>query len=198
MSHLNGNVAGTKYGLFPRLDLWGQRGQFAAMRQPEDLEKTFVRFDGRDLEPLRRFVSESLSKTAQNALLAACSGPDEVAATWIVKALVERGRLGSGQIARAFEAFAEVTAPDAVLHLLQCAQYAPDAAPILRPYLTPYYGHSRILIRAWAFDAYCRSAPADEDLGDRIRQGLSSRHGSIRARAKALARDFDVDLENGG
>lgn len=190
-------LRGQNTGCSPGLICAVNTAKFAAMRQSTDLEKAFVLFDGRDLTPLRRFVSESLSETAQNALLAACSGPDAVAATWIVKALVERGRLGSGQIARAFEAFAEVTAPDAALHLLQCAQYAPDAAPILRPHLTPYYGHSRILIRAWAFDAYCRSAPVDEELGDRIRQGLTSRHGAIRARARVLAHDFDVDLENG-
>jgi hypothetical protein len=173
------------------------KGKTAKMREPEDIQKALDRFDGRDPAPLRLLLSESLSPTAETTLLAAIPGPDEVAATWLIKALVERGQFSTGHIALAFEAFPTLQTPDAALHLLQCAQYAPDAAPILRPHLTPYYGHSKILLRVWAFDAYCRGAPPDEDLFERIKQGLQQREASMRARSKALAQDFGVDLENG-
>ncbi|MEX3017741.1 hypothetical protein [Gymnodinialimonas hymeniacidonis] len=168
------------------------------MRQPKDIAAALEAFDGTHVDPLRAVLAEPWSPEAEDALLAAIPGPEEVAATWLVKALVEKAQLGTGQVARAFERFSAVTEPDAALHLLQCAQFAPDAAPILRPHLTPYYGHSKILLRVWAFDAYCRGAPPEEDLTERIKQGVRMRHASMRARSKALARDFGIDLENDG
>ena len=154
------------------------------MRRPEDITRALAQFDGTHTAPLRDVLQDDLSPEARATLVAAIPGPDEVAATWLIKALVERGQLGTGQVAQVFEAFAKI------------AQYAPDAAPILRPHLTPYYGSSKILLRVWAFDAYCRGAPPDEDLSARIRQGLRMREASMRARSKVLAQDFGVDLEN--
>ncbi len=166
------------------------------MRRPQDITRALAQFDGTHTAPLRDVLQDDLSPEARATLVAAIPGPDEVAATWLIKALVERGQLGTGQVAQVFEAFAKISHPDAALHVLQCAQYAPDAAPILRPHLTPYYGSSKILLRVWAFDAYCRGAPPDEDLSARIRQGLRMREASMRARSKVLAQDFGVDLEN--
>ncbi|MEJ6390292.1 hypothetical protein [Gymnodinialimonas ulvae] len=164
------------------------------MRKPLDILRALADFDGTHTEPLRALLAEDLSPEAEDALLAALPGPDEVAATWLIKALAGKGRIGQGRIAQAFEAFGELSQPDAALHLMQSAQYAPDAASLLRPHLSPYYGSSGILLRAWAFDAYCRGAAPEEDLSERIRQGLRSRHAAIRARSKALARAFGVDL----
>lgn len=162
------------------------------MRHPRDIQAAFDAFDGQRTAPLRALLSEPLSLEAERALMAAIPGPDEVAATWVVKALVEDGRMGAGQVAEVFERFDRITEADAALHLLQCARLVPDAAPILRPHLTPYYGHAKMLLRVWAFDAYCRGAGPEEDLTERIRQGLESRSAAMRARSKALAKEFRV------
>ncbi len=197
MGDRSGIVAGNKRPGFPLLVCAPPGLQDRRMRQPKDIAAAFEAFDGTHVDPLRGLLAGPLSPDAEGTLLAAIPGPDEVAATWLIKALVEKGKLGAGQVAHAFERFGQVTEPDAALHLLQCAQYAPQAAPLLRPHLTPYYGHAKILLRVWAFDAYCRGALPEEDLTDRIKQGLRMRHASMRARSKALARDFGIDLENG-
>ncbi|WP_224816260.1 hypothetical protein [Hasllibacter sp. MH4015] len=167
------------------------------MRQPKDIAAALAAFDGKHTASLKAVLADDLSPEAEAALIAAIPGSDEVAATWLVKALVEKARLGQHHLATLFDRLPDITKPDAALHLLQCAQYAPDAARLLRPHLFLFYGHDKILLRVWAFDAYCRGADASEDLGDRIRQGLTNRSAAMRARSKALAAEFGIDLENG-
>ncbi len=196
MSEFTDCVAGDKAPTFPRLVMGRVFRQTSAMRQPEDIDTALAAFDGTHTEPLRACLAEDLSPAAEAALLSAFPGTHEIAATWLLKALVEKGRIGNGRVADAFERFSQLTEADAALHLMQCAQHVPDAAPILRPHLAPYYGHKKILLRVWAFDAYCWGAPPDEDLSERIKQGLNDRSAAMRARSKALARDFGVDLEN--
>ncbi len=167
------------------------------MRQPKDIAAALAAFDGKHTAPLKAALADDLSPDAEAALIAAVPGPDEVAATWVVKALVEKNRLGQHHLATLFDRLPQITEPDAALHLLQCAQHAPDAARILRPHLVAFYGHTKILLRVWAFDAYCRGADGSEDLSERIRQGLADRSAAMRARSKALANEFGIDLENG-
>ncbi|MEJ6392859.1 hypothetical protein V8J82_06320 [Gymnodinialimonas sp. 2305UL16-5] len=167
------------------------------MRDPRDIITALAAFDGTRTAPLKTLLADDFSADAEAALMAEIPSPHEVAATWVVKALVEAKRLGVGQLAVLFEQIPDLTEPDAALHLLQCAQYVSDAAPILRPHLSAFYGHPKILLRVWAFDAYCRGAPETEDLSERIRQGLTSRSAAMRARARSLAKAFDIDLENG-
>ncbi len=167
------------------------------MRQPKDIAAALAAFDGKHTAPLKTALADDLSLEAEAALIAAVPGPDEIAATWLIKALVEKCRLGQHHLATLFDRLPRITEPDAALHLLQCAQYAPDAARLLRPHLTPFYGHKKILLRVWAFDAYCRGADASEDLSERVGQGLADRSAAMRARSKALAKEFGIDLENG-
>lgn len=171
-----------------------RRGILGPVQHPDDITAALAAFDGTHTAPLKAVVRDGLSPDAVATLIAAIPGPGEVAATWLLKALVERGKIGSGTLAEVFDRLPQITAPDAALHVLQCAQYAPDAAPILRPHLTPFYGSKKIFLRVWAFDAYCRGADPSEDLTERIRQGLSDRSAAMRARSKALARDFGIDL----
>lgn len=168
-----------------------------AVQHPDDIAAALAAFDGTHTAPLKAVARDELSQDALATLIAAIPGPDEVAATWLLKSLTEKARVGAGTLAEVFDRLPQLTAPDGVLHLLQCAQYAPDAAPVLRPHLSPFYGSKRILLRVWAFDAYCRGAAPAEDLSERIRQGLSDRSAAMRARSKALAREFGIDLDQG-
>lgn len=165
------------------------------MQRPQDIATALAAFDGTHTEPLKAVARDDLSPEALASLLAAIPGEDEIAATWLMKALAGKGRIGAGTLAEVFERLPQITEPDAALHLLQCAQFAPDAAKVLRPHLTPFYGSKKIFLRVWAFDAYCRGAAPSEDLSERIRQGLTDRSAAMRARSRALARDFDVDLD---
>ncbi|ABD56905.1 hypothetical protein [Jannaschia sp. CCS1] len=167
------------------------------MRQPSDIIAALEAFDGTHTAPLKDVLRADLTEKALATLLAEIPGIHEVPATWLIKALAEAGRIGSGTLAEVFERLPTLTKSDAVLHVLQCAQHAPDAAPILRPHLPAYFGAKTILLRVWVLDAYCRAAPPEEDLTDRIRQGLRNRSAAIRARSRALAQEFGVDLENG-
>ncbi|GAB5449468.1 hypothetical protein [Gymnodinialimonas sp.] len=166
------------------------------MQQPSDIAAALAAFDGTHTAPLKAVARDDLSPAAVQALVDAVPGPQEIAATWLIKALAEAGRLGAGTLVQVFERLPNITAADAALHILQCAQLAPDAAPLLRPHLSPYYGSKKILLRVWAFDAYCRGADPAEDLSERIKQGLTDRSAAMRARARALAREFGIDLEN--
>lgn len=170
------------------------------MRQASDILAALDAFDGTRVAPLREVLRDTLAPEAEAALIDAIPGPEEVAASWLVKALAETGRLGQGRLAVLFERLASISAEDASLHLLQCAQHAPDAARLLRPYLPPFYQHRKILLRVWAFDAYCRGVdlPSEfDDIAQRIAQCLHDRSAAMRARSRALAIDFGVDLENG-
>ncbi|MBY4893899.1 hypothetical protein KUL25_14160 [Rhodobacteraceae bacterium N5(2021)] len=164
------------------------------MQDPDDIHAALAAFDGTDVAPLKAVARDGLTPDALATLIAAIPGPDEVATTWLLKALVERGQIGAGALADVFDRLPQITAPDAALHILQCAQYAPDAAPVLRPHLAPFHGSKKIFLRVWAFDAYCRAADPAEDLSERILQGLTDRSAAMRARSRALARDFGIDL----
>lgn len=168
------------------------------MRRKDDIQKALAAFDGRRIAPLKDAVDLPLTPEAEGAILDAVAGPDQVGATWMVKALAEAGRLSEAQLAEALADFPKLTEPDAILHLLQTVQYAPGVA---EPYLRNFVGlagSDKLFLRVWAFDAYCRVAAmhgAMADVTDRIEQGLTDRSKAMQARARALAREFGVKVQ---
>ena len=153
-------------------------------------------FDGVRTAPLKALVQTRMEPEAVDVLVAALPGPDEIAATWCLKALAETGRLPAEAFALSFAALPELSEPDAILHTLQMVQHAPDLARPIREAIVPLAGHPKLLVTVWAFDAYCRTTPAGEeaDRAARIRQGLTHRSKAMQARARALAREFGVNL----
>ncbi len=145
----------------------------------EEVRLVLAAWDGTSVAPLRNLMSVEPS-----ILLAELPGPNEVASTWILKAQAEAGQT----TVDVFEKFAELTAADAILHVLQMVQHAPEAATILRDQLVPHNRHPRILVRVWAFDAYIRTTPKgqEQDRDARIAQALTDRSKAMQARGRAL------------
>ena len=154
-----------------------------------------ARFDGKEVAPLRALVADG---PEVRRVLEHVPGPHEVAASWVIKALVERRQVSEAELAGFLGRLALLGEADAILHVLQCAQHAPVVvARAMRPDLVPLYRHPRGLVRVWAFDAYIRGAehPAElEDTAARIRQGLAERQAAMRARARGLAAEYGIDV----
>ena len=155
----------------------------------------FEAFDGREVAPLRGLVA---TDPEVRRVLEHVPGPHEVAASWVLKALVERGAVTAAELAGFLGRLGLLSEPDAILHVLQCAQHAPGpVARAMRDDLVPLYRHPRGLVRVWAFDAYIRGVehPAElDDTSARIRQALEDRQAAMRARARGLAAEFGIDV----
>lgn len=160
-----------------------------------DLGRAFAAFDGRHVAPLRALVADG---PEVRRVLEHVPGPHEVAASWVLKALAEDGRLTQVELAGFLGRLPLLTEADAILHLLQCAQHAPPpVARAMRDDLVPLYRHPRGLVRVWAFDAYIRGAnhPAEmDDTEERLRQGARDRYAAMRARARGLAAELAIEL----
>jgi len=161
----------------------------------DEIKAALLAFDGRDVAPLRALAAQ---KPDLRRVLEHMPGPQEVAASWVAKALVERGEVGDAELAGLLARLALLREPDAILHVLQCAQYAPVAvARAMRADMGPLYRHPRGLVRVWAFDAYIRGAEHPEELSDtteRLRQGLRDRQAAMRARARGLASELGIEI----
>ena len=91
------------YNSFMKCVQKAEDAKTAKTREVEDIHRALECVAGRDPALLRLFLSESLSPEAKTTVLTAIPGPNEVAASWLVKALAERGQLGAGQITRALQ-----------------------------------------------------------------------------------------------
>lgn len=166
------------------------------MSELHDIHDALQAFDGKRVAGLRALSRRPISAEGRALLLSEMPGPLESPASWVLKALAERGGLTKEELAKLFTKLPALTDTDAILHVLQLVQYHPMAARPLRDALVALAGHPRLLVNVWAFDAYCRTSDASEiaDRDARIRQGLGHRSKAMQARARALAREFGVDL----
>ncbi|QBY02446.1 hypothetical protein E2K80_18260 [Rhodophyticola sp. CCM32] len=165
-------------------------------RSAADIQDALTRFDGVRVAVLQKVLAADLQPEAEEELLARLDGPDQIGATWLVKALAEAGRLSDARMAAVFASLPELTEPDAVLHLLQTVQHAPHAARPHRQVLLRFAAARKLLVRVWAFDAYCRLAEGDAERADareRIARALTDRSKAMQARARALARVFGME-----
>ena len=148
-------------------------------------------FDGAAAAVLRSAVTGFVPENA-GVLLDGTSSANPrhaVAATWILKALAEDGR--APDLAPFLQTLPDQTDWEAILHLLQIARFAPEAAATQAQTIFDLTHHPKALVRAWALDAYCRAALVDRNLmpraRDMVHQALGDDKASIRARARQLA-----------
>ena len=130
----------------------------------DDISEALRAFNGREVAPLKALVATG---PEMRRVLEHVPGQHEVAASWVVKALVERGQVSDAELAGFLGRLSLVRQADAILHVLQCAQHGPVAvARAMRDDLVPLYRHPRGLVRVWAFDAYIRGAEHPAELED--------------------------------
>ncbi|MEE9427301.1 MAG: hypothetical protein V3V25_04045 [Paracoccaceae bacterium] len=154
-----------------------------------ELARALAEFDGKLTAPLRDVVA--VFDDRDGALLAElCHGTQAVAATWVVKALLEDDRAGALDLHRVFEALGAAPHWEARLHLLQSVQHAPEAAMAQGFAIRGLLAHPKILVRVWALDAFVRLALVDRGLLAEARElvsaALDDRAASLRARGRAL------------
>ncbi len=161
---------------------------------PKDIDKTLAGFDGRHVQPLKALVLTDPQASQYDSLLARIPGPDDVGATWVLKAWSEANQLPRPAFSAVFATLPDLSEPDAILHVLQMVRFCPDLARAHRTVFQSLAGYPRVLVNVWAFDAYVRTQTEDEteDRAARIRAGLTHRSKAMQARARQLAREFDV------
>ncbi|MEM7438731.1 MAG: hypothetical protein AAF393_03960 [Pseudomonadota bacterium] len=152
------------------------------------LKDALDRFDGKHTHELKEALPLAESQPAE--LMKLCQDPKtEVAATWVAKALIEQGR-ASFAPQDFFASLPKVTAWDAQLHILQCVQYAPDAAVEVVAAARTLIDSKKTLTRVWALDAFVRIADLRPEHQKEARalmvKALDGDAASLRARARQL------------
>lgn len=152
------------------------------------LKQILARFDGKHVHELRE-AAATMSDAEITELAAFCGGEHAVAATWLVKHLLETGR--PTDFAQAFAHLSGELPWEAQLHLLQCVQFAPDVALIRHKEIRSLLNHPKTLLRVWAMDAFVRVWQVDPLLAKKapalVHAALQDKSASLRARARHLA-----------
>lgn len=155
-----------------------------------ELFEAFSAFDGKHVEPLKSAVAV-FSNDDADVLVDACVGVNAVAATWIVKSLLESDLAAGLDMHRVFSALGQSDGWEPALHLLQSVQFAPDAAASEVFAIRKLMAHPKTLVRVWALDAFVRVAIAEPEFLSEaktlVMDALSGKAASLRARARALA-----------
>ncbi|WGI22560.1 hypothetical protein [Amylibacter sp. IMCC11727] len=145
------------------------------------------RFDGTHTAELVGAMDMARADVA--GLVALCFDPDvAVAATWLVKALVEQGT--DVTLDHVFASLQAQTEWAAQLHILQCVQFAPMAAVAHVDAVRDLMGADKALVRVWALDAFVRIAQCApkfrKDAKGFVEAALAAKAASLRARARNL------------
>ncbi|MEM7753580.1 MAG: hypothetical protein AAF230_09215 [Pseudomonadota bacterium] len=155
--------------------------------------EAILSFDGTHVAELKAAVSGYDASEAP-ALIDFCESDNlghRVAATWIVKGLLEMGAVTGLDLARVFDRLNHENAWEPLLHLLQSVQHADDAALPYRDAIRRCLAHEKTLVRVWALDALVRIALAHDaeraDAREAVDAALSDPKASMRARARKLA-----------
>lgn len=126
----------------------------------------------------------------EDALALACHDPETSdAASWIVKALAERGESGDLDLAHCLSALHTAENWPTQLHLLQTIQHAPDAALEIASAVLNHLNAEKTLVRVWAMDALVHLATHQPNLRPSATQHLTRAQfgpASLTARAKHL------------
>ena len=157
------------------------------------LVEAVLSFDGKHVSELRVAARGFDGDEAAELLEFCASGAPRhrVAATWIVKAVLEAGGGATLDLWRFFSNLAVETEWEALLHLLQSVQFAPEPASAERAAIEGLLGHEKALVAVWALDALVRVAIETGEGLDavqgRVDAALSDKRASKRARARHLA-----------
>ncbi|MCP5089139.1 MAG: hypothetical protein GY952_20350 [Rhodobacteraceae bacterium] len=151
------------------------------------------RFDGKTTTELKEALPLAAEPDQAVTLMHACWSEEPrlaVAATWVVKALVEEGKGAHLDLAALFAVLESADHWEVQLHLLQVVQYAPEAAVDQVAAVRRLLGAKKTLIRVWALDAFVRIARVRGELRDEARAmvsaGLNDKAASMRARCRNL------------
>lgn len=149
-------------------------------------------FDGRDLTELRALVSELGAEELPALTTWACSqeGHIAAAATWLIKALVEQGKVDRLDASALIKAAHATQDWQAALHILQLGQYMPEVAD--RFVAQIYLHHPKPMVRAWALDCLARAALRGdgdmETVRGEVARVLRDGKASEKARARQVAK----------
>ena len=142
----------------------------------------FQDWDGKTTTSLKA-VADQLLPADYDDLLAACRSSDKTtarAASWVLKAAYEKG----ADIAYPSDLLSRDLHWEVALHLLQSVQYVTaDVPPVM---VAPYLTHKKVVVRAWALDAYVRLG--GPDTANLLRMAANDPAASIRARARNLSK----------
>jgi hypothetical protein len=146
-------------------------------------------FDGKDTTPLHAAIPRA-SKDPQ-LLVESCSyGDSEVAASWVLKALVEQEGVERFDMETAFAALHTKAEWQTNLHLLQLVKYAPEAATKYVAIVRDLMSADKVLVRVWALDAFVRIAGVAPEFRQQaagaVEGALGKTPASLRARARVL------------
>lgn len=150
-------------------------------------------FDGRHVDDLRTALGEYRARDGESLIELCSSGEpmNRVGASWMVKALLERGLEASLDLRAYFSRLDVEREPDVLLHILQSVRFAPDAAMDHRAAVGKLLDHEKVLVGVWAMDALVRIALKGgeglEEARRHVEEGLVHRKASVRARARHLA-----------
>ena len=151
------------------------------------LKAALAQFDGTHTAVLVEALD--LAREKRGELVALCGDADvAVAATWVVKALVEKGE--AVNVSAVFATLHLQSEWPAQLHVLQCAQYDPDAAAGHVEAIRGLIQSSKALVRVWSLDAFVHAADMRPDLrreaSEIVDAALNGKAASLRARAREL------------
>jgi len=154
-----------------------------------DIIEALAVFDGKRVAPLREAVA-GFNAAEADVLVTACSGKDAVAATWMIKALLESGKVAPLDMAEVFAALQDDLPWESQLHLLQSVQHAPDAALPQVMFIRDRLNAKRTLLRVWALDAFVRLALVEPgflpEAQRLVTEALVGKAASMQARARKL------------
>lgn len=155
-----------------------------------DLQTALARFDGKHTESLRE-AAQIAAESQCRGLVEACFDPDlTVAATWVVKHLVETNQAKHIDLTRAIQALPGNRWPDAQLHLLQMVQHAPAACLGQTTQIRALLDAKKTLVRVWALDAFVRLATLQPVIQTEakvlVKAAVLDERASMRARARDL------------
>lgn len=164
----------------------------------DDLRKRLAVFDGRSLTVLGEAEAQFRDRPNYvDALIDLAADPDNAistGATWLIKSILESGRvLSTNQTRALIRNLVGIAAWQAQLHICQSARHlkisAQDAGTIAN-WLQPLLTHDRPFVRAWAVDALCRVARQHKRYRRRVAKALDTAAedpaASVRARARNL------------
>ena len=152
----------------------------ADLEDLEAIDQAIADFDGRHVAPLENLSSRlDPSGATFRDLIAKCLGGDasaRVAASWILRRLLERGAVPPpGALDRLIASMGRIEDWETRLHLAQSFQWlAPSEAQALTAArtLVDWFGSEKNFVRAWACDALWR---------------LGLRHPCLAAEARRIA-----------
>ena len=160
-----------------------------------DVRQAIAAFDGRCPDVLKAAVAAGIDNDDRAVLSAAMTRPeDAVAASWIIKAVLERQAADPVGAPAYFAALSQELPWQAHLHVLQSVRLAPEAATGCADLISRFLTHERALLRVWAMDGFCRLAGLDPSLRAAARSAFSAQSvggaAAMRARCRNLAAEY--------